>query len=354
MASRRLQVSVTRAELCVEPNPSRHGKRKHTKVCGNTVRHLDSGSTINGAADFTWLQASEATANLVAFDSTSTGEYQVLCRVDGVTLERRDSIQKPRAASFRRDPVGTECDTFPCQPGFVDSKYHSCCLIIVKCFDDSISNPGRFRFDIVAENALLCPVQFHRESVSEGAPMPIRSWWNLGQKLPAQKGTEKRGNAGVASQLSNRSLSLSSPGRQCRNQSQFVASLLSGGMTLLRNLRFAIPSEFRPNSAPFGHARLDSGRGSYCLENIANALQSEDEAEQPWMAPLIQGPATHVLRWWRRNPPFDFVAARKNGASHRKKGGHVTPKLGTAERQRGLWCLRRLTFAASTNFVSAG
>ncbi|HUD55430.1 MAG TPA: hypothetical protein VMR02_09400, partial [Terracidiphilus sp.] len=30
---------------------------------------------------------------------------------------------------------------------------------------------------------------------------------------------------------------------------------------------------------------------------------------------------------------------------------HVTPKLGTAERQTALRCLRRLTFAASTNSV---
>jgi hypothetical protein len=31
---------------------------------------------------------------------------------------------------------------------------------------------------------------------------------------------------------------------------------------------------------------------------------------------------------------------------------HVTPKLGTAERARAFRCLRRLTFAASTNFVT--
>lgn len=153
MASRRLQLSVTRAEPYVDPNPSRYGKRKHTKVCINTVRHLDSDSATDAAVHFTWLQASEAIARLVVFGSTSTGEYQVPCRVDGVTLKRHESIPKLLATTFRCDPVGTDCDLALCRPRFVNSTYDSCCLIIVKCLGDSTSNPGRFRLDIVAEMA---------------------------------------------------------------------------------------------------------------------------------------------------------------------------------------------------------
>lgn len=142
MASRRLQIRVTRAELYVDPSPPRNDKRKHTKVCVNTVRHLDSGSTTDGAAHFTWLQASEAIAKLVVFGSTSTGEFQVPCRVDGVTRKRRESIRKPHATAIRRDPVGIDCDPSPCQPGFVNAPYHSGCLIIAKCLGDWISNRG--------------------------------------------------------------------------------------------------------------------------------------------------------------------------------------------------------------------
>ncbi len=43
------------------------------------------------------------------------------------------------------------------------------------------------------------------------------------------------------------------------------------------------------------------------------------------------------------------MASCKNAVLRRKKCGHVTPKLGTAERQIKLRRLRRLTFAASTN-----
>jgi hypothetical protein len=67
VASRRWQVSVTRAKLYVDLNPSRDGKRKRTKVCINTVRYLGSASTSDGASHFTWVQASEGIAKLVVF-----------------------------------------------------------------------------------------------------------------------------------------------------------------------------------------------------------------------------------------------------------------------------------------------
>ena len=44
----------------------------------------------------------------------------------------------------------------------------------------------------------------------------------------------------------------------------------------------------------------------------------------------------------------------QDGASHRKECGHVTPKLGTAERQTALRCLRKLTSAASPDLVAQG
>jgi hypothetical protein len=151
MASRRLQVSITRAELYVDLNPSRDGKREHTKVCINTVRHLGSDSTTDGAPHFTWMQTSEGIAKLVVFGSTSTDEYQVPCRVVDVTLKRQESIPKLLATTFRSDPVGAACDLAPCLRGFLNSTYDSWGLIIVKCLGDSASNPARFRLDIVAE-----------------------------------------------------------------------------------------------------------------------------------------------------------------------------------------------------------
>src|ERR1700687_4644744 len=45
---------------------------------------------------------------------------------------------------------------------------------------------------------------------------------------------------------------------------------------------------------------------------------------------------------------------KSGGASHRKKGGHVTPKLGTAELRDRAQSLRKLTSAASTHLVARG
>ena len=42
----------------------------------------------------------------------------------------------------------------------------------------------------------------------------------------------------------------------------------------------------------------------------------------------------------------------KNGASHRKKGGHVTPKWELWSARKRILCLRRLTFAISADWIS--
>jgi hypothetical protein len=54
--------------------------------------------------------------------------------------------------------------------------------------------------------------------------------------------------------------------------------------------------------------RLDPGRGSYCLGNIAGALRSEDETEQQSMAGSIQSaPLTFYGGGDGMAPRFDFV-----------------------------------------------
>src|SRR5260370_20006165 len=86
--------------------------------------------------------------------------------------------------------------------------------------------------------------------------------------------------------------------------------------------------------------RICKGASKDTGEHLAWCLTSSTRSLG--FVPVLGGWILDSISWWC-----------KHGASHRKKCGHVTPKLGTAERQRGLWCLRRLTFAASTKFVSA-
>ena len=106
----------------------------------------------------------------------------------------------------------------------------------------------------------------------------------------------------------SRSFSLSRSSRQSRNRSEFVASRLPRRMTLLRNLRFAMPSEFRRYLCCRSATRLDPGRGSYCLGNIAGALRSEDETEQQCIAGSIQSaPLTFYGGGDGMAPRFDFV-----------------------------------------------
>lgn len=95
-----------------------------------------------------------------------------------------------------------------------------------------------------------------------------------------------------------------------------------------------MPSEFRPHLAPISHARFDSGRRSYCLGNIAGALRSEDEAEQPCMAALIQSaPLTFYGGRDGMAPPFDFVVEQARCFAA-EEGWTRHPQTGTVERQQ--------------------
>ena len=89
-----------------------------------------------------------------------------------------------------------------------------------------------------------------------------------------------------------------------------------------------MPSEFRPHLAPVGHARFESGRGSYCLGNIAGALRSEDEAEQPCMAALSKGRApTFYGGRDGMASPFDFVVEQERCFAP-EEGGTRHPQIG--------------------------
>jgi RepB DNA-primase from phage plasmid len=266
MASRWLQVSVTRAALYVDASLSRYGRRKHTQESIDTVHHLDSHFPIYAEAHGTWLRASESIAKSVVFVSTSTGEYQVLCRVDDAALELQNRALKLLAIAFRPDPACNDCDVVLRQPAFLNSKHDPVYPVIVKCLCYSTWNPGRLRLDIAEENAMFCPVQFHRESVPKGAPIPTTSWRDLGENLPTVKDTEKYLPT-LALRRSDvpSSLSMSSPGRRCRRSPQFVASQYPDRMTLLRNLRLAMPADFRHTLLRSCTTRLHSRRNGYRL-----------------------------------------------------------------------------------------
>jgi RepB DNA-primase from phage plasmid len=157
MASRRILVAVSGAKIYVAANPLRSDGHKRTQDSIATVRHLYLDFDIDGEALLSSLRISDTVPTPTAVLSTSLGKYQILRPIDSFTFERRESILKLLAISFGGERACTDCNRVLRMPGFRNCKNDPSYPITVKYPCDSTSNPGDFRPDIPAANALPLP-----------------------------------------------------------------------------------------------------------------------------------------------------------------------------------------------------
>jgi hypothetical protein len=161
MASRRFLVVVSGAKIYVAANPLRSDRRKCTKDGIATARHLYLDFDIDGEARLASLRTSDTVPTPTTVLSTSLCKYQILCRIDSFTFEQQKSTLKLLAIAFGGDRVCTDCNRVLRLPGFRNCKNGPSYPIPVKYPCDSTwnpaSNPGDFRLDIPAANALPLP-----------------------------------------------------------------------------------------------------------------------------------------------------------------------------------------------------
>src|ERR1700694_1773380 len=161
MASRRFLVAVSGAEIYVAADSLRSDRRKRTKDSIATVRHLYLDFDLDGEARPPSLRTSDTLPTPTAVFSTSLGKYQILCRIDSVTLEQQQSTLKLLAIPFGGDPACMGCNWVLRLPGFRNCKHDPSYPITVKYPSDSTSNPASnpsdFRLDIPAAEALPLP-----------------------------------------------------------------------------------------------------------------------------------------------------------------------------------------------------
>jgi hypothetical protein len=157
MASRRFLVVVSGVKIYVTAKPLRSDRRKRTKNSIAAVRHLCLDFDIDGEACLTSLGTSYAVPVPTAVLSTSLGKYQILCRIGNFTLEQQESTLKLLTISFGGAPASMDCNRVLRLPGFRNCKNDPSYPITVKYVCDSTSNPGDFRLDIPAANALPLP-----------------------------------------------------------------------------------------------------------------------------------------------------------------------------------------------------
>jgi DNA primase RepB-like protein len=157
MASRGFLVAVSGAKIYVTANPLRSDGHSRTKDSIATVRHPSLDFDSDGEVRLTSVWASDTVPTPTAILSTSLGDYQILWRVNCFNFERQEGTLKRLAIPYGGDPACMDGNRTLRWPGFRNCENDPSYPITVKYPCDSISNPGDFRLDIPAANALPLP-----------------------------------------------------------------------------------------------------------------------------------------------------------------------------------------------------
>jgi hypothetical protein len=145
----------TGANVYVAANPLRSGSRRRTKESIASVRYLYIDIDFDGDARVAALRTSDAVPTPTAILSTSPGKHQVLWRVESFDFELQENTLKQLAFIFGGDPACTDCNRVLRLPGFLNRKYSPAHTVTVEYPCDSTWNPGDFRLDNAAVNAVF-------------------------------------------------------------------------------------------------------------------------------------------------------------------------------------------------------
>jgi hypothetical protein len=198
---------------------------------------------------------------LIAFNSTSADEYQVLCRVDGVTLEQQESALKLLAITFDVNAACPDGDRVLRLLGLLRCDYGPAYPATVECPSDSTWNLDDFRLDIGAATAILCPLQFHRESMLESTPIPTTIGMWLEHELDYGKDAKNfAANAGLKRRVSQSSSMLRTRSAKPAHREY------PDGTTVSRCFKFGVASRLPLHFALPVCARLRSLAEGNCLE----------------------------------------------------------------------------------------
>jgi hypothetical protein len=296
MASSWFLVDVPGAKIYVTANPLRSDTGERTKDNIATERHLYLDFDIDGEIRLTSLRTSDTVPTPTPVFSTSLCRYQVLCRMDTFTFEQQESTLKLLAIPLGGEPASMDCNRVLRLPGFRNCKHDPSYPIPVKYPCDSTSNPGDFRLDIPAANALPLLHAISSQKHSGKHTNSEHEWVWILRELAYGKNAAKL----TRTIPSHRSDNPVASARLCLIEGVPMEDVChaAGGPPLLRDCRCTLyPKRPKPRMR-WSRLRRSSQRGGVCDFCAA-----------------VEGMILHSISRWCRH-----------GASHRKN--FDTPPLG--------------------------
>ena len=141
--------------------PEAHGRTKEDIL---TIRHLYLDIDHEGRTALKKIQQSNVVPTPNYILRTSPEKFQVVWRVEGITQEQAEALQRTMARKFGSDPAATDSTRVLRVPGFINRKYESEFRVQAEKPTDHIYHLEDFRLRIESiDNDLHMP---HRSSLT--------------------------------------------------------------------------------------------------------------------------------------------------------------------------------------------
>jgi hypothetical protein len=110
-------------DVFVSMNPLRPGARSRTRDDIERIATVYVDLDANGDAALATLRASKLVPSPSFTIATSPGKFQVIWRVEGLTIAEGEAVNRALAATFGGDPQSTDVARVFRLPGFTNRKY---------------------------------------------------------------------------------------------------------------------------------------------------------------------------------------------------------------------------------------
>ncbi len=111
------------ADIYVGMNPLKQDASTRTKDDIETIRHLYLDLDYGGSTALEAIKNSDLVPQPNYILNTSPERFQVIWKVEDITLEEAEALQRAMVTEFGGDPAATDCTRVLRLPGFANKKY---------------------------------------------------------------------------------------------------------------------------------------------------------------------------------------------------------------------------------------
>jgi len=145
--------NATGSDIYIGMNPLRHDAWTRTKEDIESVRHLYLDLDQGGAQALASVENANTVPKPNYVLTTSPGKFQIVWKVEGMSLDHAEGLLHAMAREFGGDPAATDATRVLRLPGFANKKYETDFYVQARRESTEIYHLRDFRLDIDSQDS---------------------------------------------------------------------------------------------------------------------------------------------------------------------------------------------------------